>query len=187
VVNDIRRAAGDGQCTVLLALDISAVFDAVDHTTLVEHARTVFSINGATLDWLRSFVTERSQFIAIGTERSSEDFNYLSAMEICAVDVSRWFVENALLLNPDKTEAVVFGTRKRLTQLHLSSGIDVSGTCIDFTESIKLLGVVLDASLTFEKRAGCRTWMPFSHQSTTAHQTTSDIGRCKDLRCSHGQ
>jgi len=82
---------------------------------------------------------------------SSEDFNDLSAMEICAVDDSRWFVENALLLNPDKTEAVVFGTRKRLPQLHLSRGIDVSGTRIDFTESIKLLGVVLDASLTFEK------------------------------------
>jgi len=203
VVNDIRRAAGDGQCTVLLALDISAAFDAVDHTTLVERAKTVFGINGATLDWLRSFVTERSQFIAVGTERSetvaclsgvpqgsvlgpilfgmyvspvgdliaqhnisyhqyaddlqlymslnSEDFNDLSAMEICAVDVSRWFVENALLLNSDKTEAVVFGTRKRLPQLHLSSGIDVPGTRIDFTESIKLLGVVLDASLTFEK------------------------------------
>ena len=90
--------------------------------------------------------------------------------------------------NPDKTEAVEFGTRKRLPQLHLSRGIDVSGTRIDFTESIKLLGVVLDASLTFEKTcAGCRTWMPFSHQSTTAHQTTSDIGRRKDLRCSHRQ
>jgi len=50
VVNDIRRAAGDGQCTVLLALDISAAFDVVDHTTLVERARTVFGINGATLD-----------------------------------------------------------------------------------------------------------------------------------------
>ena len=35
--------------------------------------------------------------------------------------------------------------------------------------------------------AGCRTWMPFSHQSTTAHQTTSDIGRREDLRCSHCQ
>ena len=55
VVNDI--AAGDGQCTVLLALDISAAVDAVGHTTLVERARNVFGINGATLDWLRSFVT----------------------------------------------------------------------------------------------------------------------------------
>ena len=55
---------------MLLALDISAAFDAVDHMTMVERARTVFGSNGATLDWLRSFVTERSQFIAVGTERS---------------------------------------------------------------------------------------------------------------------
>ena len=45
----------------------------------------------------------------------------------------------------------MFGTHKRLPPLHLSRGIDISGTRIDFTESIKLLGVVLDASLTFEK------------------------------------
>jgi len=70
VVNDIWHAAGDSQCTVLLALDISAAFDAVDHTTLVERARTVFGINGATLDWLTSFVTELSQFVAVSTERS---------------------------------------------------------------------------------------------------------------------
>ena len=118
---------------------------------------------------------------------SSEDFNDLSAMEICVIDVSRWFVENALLLNPDKTEAVVFGTHKQLPQLYLSRGIDVSAMRIDFAEPIKLLGVFLDANLTFEKRAGCRTWMPFSHQSTTAHQTTSDIGCGEDLRCSHRQ
>ena len=106
---------------------------------------------------------------------NSEDFNDLSAIEICAVDVSRWFVENALLLNPDKTEAVVFGTRKRLPQRHLSSGIDVSGTRIDFTESIKLLGVVLDASLTFEKNM---CWMSYvdhvDAMFTSEHYGTSD-------------
>jgi len=32
VVSDIQRASG-GQCTVLLALDISAAFDAVEHLT----------------------------------------------------------------------------------------------------------------------------------------------------------
>jgi len=31
---------------------------------------------------------------------SQADFGDLSTIEICASDVSRWFVENALLLNP---------------------------------------------------------------------------------------
>ena len=38
----------------------------------------------------------------------------LSALELCTADVARWFLENALLLNPTKTEAVLFGTRQRL-------------------------------------------------------------------------
>ena len=34
VVGDIERASGNGMCTVLLALDISAAFDAVNHLIL---------------------------------------------------------------------------------------------------------------------------------------------------------
>jgi len=71
VVNNIQRAAGNGQCTALLALDISSAFDAVDHSTLTDRARTVFSIHDITLDWLRSFVTERTQQIAVGLEKSA--------------------------------------------------------------------------------------------------------------------
>ena len=51
VVNNIQRAAGNGQCTALLALDISA-FDAVNHATLTDRARTVFGIHDVALDWL---------------------------------------------------------------------------------------------------------------------------------------
>ena len=40
VVNDIQRADGNGQCTALLALDISSAFDAVDHATLTDSDRT---------------------------------------------------------------------------------------------------------------------------------------------------
>ena len=40
VVSDIQSAAGNGQCTAVLALDISSAFDAVDHGTLTDRART---------------------------------------------------------------------------------------------------------------------------------------------------
>ena len=75
----------------------------------------------------------------------------LSTIELCARDVSRWFTENALLLNPAKTEAVFFGTRQRLSQLNKSQGIDVAGTHIQFTDAVKLLGVTLDSTLSFDK------------------------------------
>ena len=71
VVNDIQRAAGNDQCTALLALDISSAFDAVDHATLTDSAPTVFGIHDVALDWLRSFFTERTQQIAVGSEKSA--------------------------------------------------------------------------------------------------------------------
>jgi len=43
---------------------------------------------------------------------SPADFGNLSTIESCASDVSRWFVENALFLNPTKTEAVIFSERE---------------------------------------------------------------------------
>ena len=41
VMNDIQRAAGQGLCIALLALDVSAAFDAVHHETLFDRACTV--------------------------------------------------------------------------------------------------------------------------------------------------
>ena len=71
LLNDIERAAGQGRCTALLVLDISAAFDAVDHATLTDRARSVFDVHDVGLDWLRSFVTERTQQIAVGSEKSA--------------------------------------------------------------------------------------------------------------------
>ena len=50
VVNDIQRAAGNGRCTALLALDISAAFDAVDHATLINRALNVLGVHDVALD-----------------------------------------------------------------------------------------------------------------------------------------
>ena len=72
-------------------------------------------------------------------------------MEQCATNVSRWFTENSLLLNPTKTEAVLFGTGQRLRQVPSIQGVDVAGTSVKFSDDVKLLGVTLDSALSFNK------------------------------------
>ena len=71
VANDIQCAAGQGQVTVLLALEISAAYDSVDHAVLLDRSRSDFGIDGTALDWLRSFVVGRTQNVAVGTARST--------------------------------------------------------------------------------------------------------------------
>jgi len=75
----------------------------------------------------------------------------LSTMESCASDVSRWFVENALLLDPTKTEAVIFGTSQWLSQVNRPQGVRVAGADVQFADYVKLLGVTLDSILSFDK------------------------------------
>ena len=180
-MNDIQRAAGQGLRTALLALDVSAAFDAVHHETLLDRACTVFGVNDVALDWIRSFVSGRTQQIVVGSEKSTvfasssgvpqgsvgpmlfsmyvspvgdvvaqhrvhfhqyaddmqlyvalrpQDCVSIPSLEQCATDVSRWFTENSLLLNPTKTEAVLFRTGQRLRQVPSIPGVDVAGTIV---------------------------------------------------------
>jgi len=155
VVGNIEWAAGEGKCTVLLALDISAAFDAVDHFMLCRRAECDFGIRGTALRWLQSFVSDRSQYIALVwsdpqpllcrpvlhrvpslghcylryvspiddvvrahqmqyhqyaddlmlyTALVPSTFSDLTSIAGCNDAVSRLFMENALLLNPGKTD-----------------------------------------------------------------------------------
>jgi len=53
--------------------------------------------------------------------------NDLPRLANCTDDVSRWFLESGLLLNPTKNEAIVFGTAARLMAVDTSIGITAAG------------------------------------------------------------
>jgi len=73
------------------------------------------------------------------------------ALSVCVNDVARWFLENGLLLNPDKTEAVLFGTSARWKKIPTAGGIDVTGAVVPFCDTVKLLGVTLDSALSTDR------------------------------------
>jgi len=59
--------------------------------------------------------------------------------------------EQTILLNPSKTEAVLFGTRIQRDKVPTSGGIDVAGTLVPFRDTVKLLGVTLDSALSVDR------------------------------------
>lgn len=203
VYDDIVRNADTQQTTVLLALDISAAFDTIDFSTLVDRLSTDFGIGGSALGWLHSFVSDRTQYVGVGISRSAPVLCpsgvpqgsvlgpllfalYISpvdnviaahrlrfhqyaddtqlymalrptvgstfdAMSWCVGDVSRWFLENGMLLNPNKTEAVLFGTGVQRAKVNTSAGIVVAGAQVFFSQTVKLLGVTLDEDLSLDQ------------------------------------
>ena len=70
VQNDILCALVSHNCVVLLLLNLSSAFDTVDHEILIHHLRSRFGIKGKALDWLQSYLTNRSQFVNIDGVKS---------------------------------------------------------------------------------------------------------------------
>jgi hypothetical protein len=61
VLSDILSAT-DRQCVTLLGLlDMSAAFDTVDHTILLQRLSSSFGMSGSVLSWLNSFLSGRTQ------------------------------------------------------------------------------------------------------------------------------
>lgn len=59
-------ASDVGDCSVLVLLDLSSAFDAVDHHILIKRLRDWVSISGIALDWFASYLADRSFTVSIG-------------------------------------------------------------------------------------------------------------------------
>ena len=82
---------------------------------------------------------------------SSVDIARLSS---CAEAVTKWHLENCLLLNPSKTELLVTGTRQQVTKFQNataeSPAFQFAGNSVSRSNSIRVLGVTIDQHLTFD-------------------------------------
>jgi len=70
VLDGVYSAADDKQISVLIGLDLSAAFDTVDHSILIERLRSEFGLTDTPLDWLRSYLGGREQFVKMGQHQS---------------------------------------------------------------------------------------------------------------------
>ena len=52
--------------TLLVLLDLSAVFDTVNHEILLRRLETTFGITGTAFQWLSSYLGNRSQRVVFG-------------------------------------------------------------------------------------------------------------------------
>ena len=65
-VNDMCEAIDAELSTLLVALDMSAAFDTIDHDTLLKHLDHSFGISGDALKRLKSYLNQRSSFVKYG-------------------------------------------------------------------------------------------------------------------------
>ena len=72
VQNDILRAIDSGECVFLVLLDLSAAFDTVSHNITLKRLSSNFGVQDRALEWIKSYLTERSQSVLVAGNYSDE-------------------------------------------------------------------------------------------------------------------
>ena len=68
-------------------------------------------------------------------------------LEKCLCDISVWMSQNKLKLNNDKTEIILFGSKKHQAELNIKS-LSVAGTDVSVaSEPVRNLGAMFDSQL----------------------------------------
>ena len=66
----IYGSADRGSPSLLVALDLSAAFDTIDHNTLILRLQSCFGVSGPALSWIQSYLRNRSQTVRLGQSLS---------------------------------------------------------------------------------------------------------------------
>jgi len=113
--------------------------------------------------------------------RLTPALNILGDLGKCADCVARWFLLNDLMVNPSKTEAILFGTTSRVKTTACSDPeLIFAGVKVPFVKSIRILGVTLDSSHSFDKHvnktlANCNTHLRALQHVRSSHTTKAAI------------
>ena len=123
----LLMAMDKGQVTLLVLLDLSSAFDTVEHEILLERLRSTIGLRGKVLSWFESYLKGRSQLVSInGTLSKPFDLK--------------------LILNDDKTEFLIIGTRQQLSKVLIQS-IKIGQTVVSPVASARNLGTWFDTHL----------------------------------------
>ena len=94
------------------------------------------------------YANDTQLYVHLSYMNASAAFDKLNR---CLQDVKEWM--SASKLNPDKTEFILFGSKKQRERLNACFPIDILGNPLHSTESVRNLGVRFDSEFSFSK--GC--------------------------------
>ena len=90
-------------------------------------------------------------------------------IEQCLIQLHHWFCVHGLALNPDKSEAIWFSTRQCSASSTLVSSVNIVGSIITTSSTVKTLGVTLDNHLSLDKHVSSVCKSAFFHLCALRH------------------
>ena len=105
-------------------------------------------------------------YCGISTRNLGTDINDL---EKCTAAVERWFLQNGMLLNADKSDVVVLSTAQQASKLPIEPVVNIAGADIRPSASTRSLGVVIDERLTLNKYVNSISQSCYYHIRAVRH------------------
>ncbi len=182
VVDYIYEHLDNHDIVIGIYLDLQKAFDTVNHEILLCKLQ-YYGIRGIVLDWFTNYLTNRQQFVVLGTVQSElavinyGDTNlFVSACDcklaneranLCLDSLNRWFIANRLSLNINKTCCMVFPPSKQL-----DINVKIGGLDVHKVSTCKYLGVTIDSELKW-----------FSHITDIRNKLVKFVSIFYKLRC----
>ncbi|KAL6469243.1 hypothetical protein MHYP_G00227670, partial [Metynnis hypsauchen] len=132
VAEKLQSARSAKRSSVLILFDLSAPFDTVNHTIVLD-ILTNLGITGYAWKWFKSYLEDRSYQVS-------------SCISACLSDISSWMSAHPLKLNPSKTELIFIPAT---TGPHHDLAISFKNSLIVPSVEARSLGVTLDGQLSF--------------------------------------
>ncbi|KAI5719210.1 hypothetical protein M8J76_006861 [Diaphorina citri] len=99
-------------------------------------------------------VTSSEVSTALSAIKSNATGDFVSAVRLLNDDLEYiriWTGAHGILPNPNKFQAIVVGSEKRLPRVDLTTGqLSFNGTTIPYSNNVKNLGVIIDSTLSWE-------------------------------------
>ena len=87
----------------------------------------------------------------------------------CIDSLHIWFCANGMAPNPEKTEAILLGTRQRAHSYFSLATVNVAGSQIRLADHIKILGVTLNKNLSMNNHVNAVCKSIHYHIHTLRH------------------
>ena len=100
--------------------------------------------------FFHQYADDTSLFSILSSDSMSDQLRNLRK---CTDAINDWNLVNFLQLNPQKSEIMFIGTPVRLKTMSLPTSINVAGTLLPSSTTLKLLGVTFDSHLSFKEHS----------------------------------
>ena len=96
---------------------------------------------------MHCFADDTQLYLSFKPDDNTSQIEAISAMNRCIDDLRNWMIKQRLMINDDKTEFLLIGTRKQLAKINTACSITVGEYDIDPSLCARNLGVWFDSQL----------------------------------------